>query len=56
MPDARPARTSNGLQPILVRHPNRKGLYSKANLIAGYRYLVAEGDIEQIRCSNSVSA
>ena len=38
---------SNGLQPILVRHPKQgKGLYSKANLIAGYRYLVAEGDIE----------
>ncbi len=37
----------NGLQPILVRHPKQgKGLYSKANLIAGYRYLVAEGDIE----------
>ena len=37
----------NGLQPILVRHPKEgKGLYSKANLIAGYRYLVAEGDIE----------
>lgn len=43
--DAWPER--NGLQAILVRHPKQgKGLYSKANLIAGYRYLVAEGDIE----------
>ena len=37
----------NSLQSILVRHPKQgKGLYSKANLIAGYRYLVAEGDLE----------
>ena len=28
------------------RQKQGKGLYSKANLIAGYRYLVAEGDIE----------
>jgi elongator complex protein 3 len=37
----------NSLQSILLRHPKQgKGLYSKANLIAGYRYLVAEGDLE----------
>jgi elongator complex protein 3 len=35
------------LTPILARFPKEgKGLYSKANLIAGYRHLVAEGDIE----------
>ena len=35
------------LQSILVRFPKHgKGLYSKANLIAGYRHLVAEGDVE----------
>lgn len=35
------------LQNILLRYPKQgKGLYSKANLIAGYRHLVAEGDIE----------
>lgn len=37
----------NGLQRILTRFPKHgKGYYSKANLIAGYRYLVAEGDLE----------
>jgi elongator complex protein 3 len=37
----------HSLQNILLRHPKQgKGLYSKANLIAGYRLLVAEGDIE----------
>jgi elongator complex protein 3 len=35
------------LTPILSRFPKEgKGLYSKANLIAGYRHLIAEGDIE----------
>ncbi len=35
------------LRPILTRYPKGgKGLYSKANLIAGYRYLVAEGDLD----------
>ncbi len=35
------------LRPILTRFPKEgKGLYSKANLIAGYRHLVAEGDME----------
>ncbi|MDQ3249598.1 MAG: tRNA uridine(34) 5-carboxymethylaminomethyl modification radical SAM/GNAT enzyme Elp3 [Chloroflexota bacterium] len=35
------------LTPILARFPkDGKGLYSKANLIAGYRHLVAEGDLE----------
>ena len=35
------------LRPILTRFPKEgKGLYSKANLIAGYRHLVAEGDLE----------
>lgn len=35
------------LTPILARFPKEgKGLYSKANLIAGYRHLVAEGDLE----------
>ena len=35
------------LRPILVRFPkDGKGLYSKANMIAGYRHLVAEGDME----------
>jgi elongator complex protein 3 len=38
-------RTS--LQSILVRFPkDGAGLYSKANLVAGYRHLVAEGDLE----------
>ena len=38
-------RTS--LRPILTRFPKEgKGLYAKANLIAGYRHMVAEGDIE----------
>lgn len=38
-------RTS--LKPILSRFPKEgKGFYSKAELIAGYRHLVAEGDIE----------
>ncbi|MFO7631861.1 MAG: radical SAM protein [Caldilinea sp.] len=37
----------HSLQNILLRHPKQGiGLYSKANLIAGYRHLVAEGDIE----------
>lgn len=36
------------LQPILMRYPkDGSGLYSKANLVAGYQYLVAEGDIER---------
>jgi elongator complex protein 3 len=35
------------LRPILTRFPKEgKGLYSKANLIAGYRHLLAEGDLE----------
>jgi elongator complex protein 3 len=35
------------LTPILSRFPKEgKGLYSKANLIAGYRHLVAEGDLD----------
>ncbi len=35
------------LRPLLTRHPkNGKQLYSNANLIAGYRHLVAEGDLE----------
>ena len=35
------------LRPILARFPkDGKGLYSKANLIAGYRHLVAEGDLD----------
>lgn len=39
-------RTS--LKPILARFPKGgKGFYSKAELIAGYRHLVAEGDIEE---------
>ena len=37
----------HSLQSVLLRHPKHgSGLYSKANLVAGYRYLVAEGDIE----------
>lgn len=37
----------HSLQNILFRFPrNGKGLYSKANLVAGYRHLVAEGDME----------
>lgn len=37
----------NSLQRILTRFPkDGKGYYSKANLIAGYRHLLAEGDIE----------
>ncbi len=39
--------TRNGLRPILSRHPkDGKGFYSKADLVAGYRHLVAEGDLE----------
>ncbi|MFN8496215.1 MAG: tRNA uridine(34) 5-carboxymethylaminomethyl modification radical SAM/GNAT enzyme Elp3 [Caldilineaceae bacterium] len=39
--------TRKTLTPILSRFPKEgKGLYSKANLIAGYRHLVAEGDLE----------
>jgi len=39
--------TRKTLTPILSRFPkDGKGLYSKANLIAGYRHLVAEGDLE----------
>lgn len=35
------------LRPILVRFPKEgKGLYSKTDLIRGYRHLVAEGDME----------
>ena len=35
------------LRPILTDFPkDGKGLYSKANLIAGYRHLVTEGDME----------
>ncbi|MCB0073565.1 MAG: tRNA uridine(34) 5-carboxymethylaminomethyl modification radical SAM/GNAT enzyme Elp3, partial [Caldilineaceae bacterium] len=38
-------RTS--LRPILARFPkDGKGLYSKANLIATYRHMVAEGDLD----------
>ncbi|MEM7129522.1 MAG: tRNA uridine(34) 5-carboxymethylaminomethyl modification radical SAM/GNAT enzyme Elp3 [Chloroflexota bacterium] len=37
----------NSLNRILVRFPrDGKGLYSKAQLIAGYRHLVAEGDMD----------
>ncbi len=37
----------NSLQAILLRFPkDGHGLFSKANLVAGYRYLVAEGDLE----------
>ena len=37
----------HSLQSVLLRHPKHgSGLYSKANLVAGYRYLVAEGDVE----------
>jgi len=37
----------NGLQSILTRFPKQgKGYYSKANLVAGYQHLVAEGDID----------
>ena len=37
----------NSLQTILLRFPkDGHGLFSKANLVAGYRYLVAEGDLE----------
>lgn len=39
--------TRKTLTPILSRFPKDGiGLYSKANLIAGYRHLVAEGDLE----------
>ncbi len=35
------------LRTILVRYPKEgKGFYSKADLVAGYRHLVAEGDLE----------
>jgi len=38
---------NHSLQAILMRFPmDGKGLYSKASLVAGYRHLVAEGDIE----------
>jgi elongator complex protein 3 len=37
----------NSLQSILLRHPKGgSGLYSKANLVAGYRYLLAAGDLD----------
>jgi len=37
----------NSLQRILLRFPkDGAGLFSKANLVAGYRHLVAEGDLE----------
>jgi elongator complex protein 3 len=37
----------HSLQAVLLRHPKYgSGLYSKANLVAGYRHLVAEADIE----------
>jgi elongator complex protein 3 len=37
----------HSLQAVLLRHPKHgSGLYSKANLVAGYRHLLAEGDIE----------
>ncbi len=37
----------HSLQRILTRFPKQgKGYYSKANLIAGYRHLVGEGDLE----------
>ncbi len=37
----------NSLQSILLRYPKHgSGLYSKANLVAGYRHQVAEGDLE----------
>lgn len=37
----------HGLRPILSRYPKEgKGFYSKADLIAGYRHLIDEGDLE----------
>jgi elongator complex protein 3 len=37
----------HSLQSVLLRYPKQgSGLYSKANLVAGYRHLLAEGDIE----------
>ena len=39
-------QSPKSLQTILLRYPRQgKGLYSKASLIAGYRHLVAEGDL-----------
>lgn len=44
-PDA--AWTPHALRAILSRHPKEgKGFYSKADLVAGYRHLVAEGDLD----------
>lgn len=38
---------AQSLRNILVHHPkDGKGFYSKANLVAGYHHLVAEGDID----------
>ena len=46
VPDAE-WRPKEGLRSILARFPkDGKGLYSKANLIAGYRHLIDEGDLE----------
>jgi elongator complex protein 3 len=39
--------TNASLRHILVHFPkDGKGFYSKADLVAGYRHLVAEGDLE----------
>ena len=41
------AWTPESLRHILVHYPkDGKGFYSKADLVAGYRHLVAEGDLE----------
>ncbi|MBP9073483.1 MAG: tRNA uridine(34) 5-carboxymethylaminomethyl modification radical SAM/GNAT enzyme Elp3 [Caldilineaceae bacterium] len=46
VPDAE-WRPKEGLRSILARFPkDGKGLYSKANLIAGYRHLIDEGDLD----------
>lgn len=40
-------RDPHSLRAVLSRHPKEgKGFYSKPDLIAGYRHLVAEGDLE----------
>jgi elongator complex protein 3 len=40
-------RPDHSLRAILSRHPKYgKGFYSKPDLVAGYRHLVAEGDLE----------
>ncbi len=38
---------NNSLRSILARYPKEgKGFYSKANLVAGYRHLIDEGDLD----------